>query len=104
MRSPLLAAALGAALLAPGCLNVGRSFPTHEVAQLKIGQTTREQVRRSFGEPFRVGLEDGQPTWTYGHYHYSLFGHSVTRDLVLRFDPKGVVHSYTFNSTEPSDL
>jgi hypothetical protein len=104
MRHAPLAAALGAALLATGCLTVGRSFPTHEVSAIEKGRTTRDQIERTFGEPFRVGLEDGQPTWTYGHYRYSLFGNPVTRDLVVRFDARGVVSSYNFNTTEPDDL
>jgi hypothetical protein len=104
MRHTLLAASLGAALLATGCFTVGRSFPTHEVVAIEIGKTTRDQMQRTFGEPFREGLEDGQQTWTYGHYRYSLFGNPITRDLVVRFDPRGVVSSYTFNTTEPDDL
>jgi hypothetical protein len=61
-------------------------------------------VLRLFGAPWRTGLEDGQQTWTYGHYKYSLFSREKTRDLVVRFDEKNVVVSYTFNSTEPDDL
>jgi hypothetical protein len=48
-------------------------------------------------------MEDGQPTWTYGHYRYTLLGDTRTRDLVVRFDPRGVVQSYTFSSTDPKD-
>jgi outer membrane protein assembly factor BamE (lipoprotein component of BamABCDE complex) len=104
MRRARLASVLGASLLAAGCFTVGRSFPTRQVAAIEVGSTTREQIERTFGEPFRVGLEDGQQTWTYGHYRYSLFGNPVTRDLVLRFDERGVVASYSFNTTEAGDL
>jgi outer membrane protein assembly factor BamE (lipoprotein component of BamABCDE complex) len=92
----------GVALLA-GCLTVGRDFPAQQVTKLEIGSTTRDQVRELFGHPWRTGVEDGQPTWTYGHYRYSLIGNTRTRDLVVRFDPRGVVASYTFNSTDPED-
>jgi len=92
----------GAVLLA-GCITVGRDFPAQRVAKLEIGRTTREQVRELFGTPWRTGVEDGQPTWTYGHYHYALLGNTRTRDLVVRFDAHDVVASYTFNSTDPSD-
>ena len=84
-------------------MTVGRDFPVQQVRQLQIGTTTREQVRDLFGQPWRTGLEDGQPTWTYGHYRYTLLGDSRTRDLVVRFDPRGVVRSYTFSSTDPKD-
>ena len=92
----------GTALLA-GCVTVGRDFPAQRVAKLEIGATTRAQVRELFGTPWRTGVEDGQPTWTYGHYHYALLGDTRTRDLVVRFDAHDVVASYTFNSTDPND-
>jgi outer membrane protein assembly factor BamE (lipoprotein component of BamABCDE complex) len=104
MRRAWLAAALAVLLVSSGCFTVGWSFPTRPVAGLQIGFTTRNQVRQTFGEPYRVGLEDGQQTWTYLHYRYSAFGPTRTRDLVVRFDESGLVSSYTFNTTEPGDL
>jgi outer membrane protein assembly factor BamE (lipoprotein component of BamABCDE complex) len=91
------------ALLLAGCLNVGRDFETQGVRQLQIGRTTQSQVRELFGEPWRTGVEDGRRTWTYGRYRYALLGATQTRDLVVRFDDRGVVTSYTFNSTDPND-
>lgn len=103
-RSRWAVALLGAALLGmSGCLTVGRDFPVEPVARLEIGTTTRAEVRRLFGDPWRVGVEDGDPTWTYALYRYSAFGPEKTRDLLVRFDQRGVVRSYTFNSTDPSD-
>ena len=98
----VLAAAATAALLV-ACVTVGRDFPATQVARLSIGTTTQEQVRGLFGTPWRTGVEDGQRTWTYGHYHYALLGNTQTRDLVVRFDEHGVLASYTFNSTNPDD-
>ncbi len=92
----------GTALLA-GCMTVGQDFPAQRVAKLEIGTTTREQVRDLFGSPWRTGVEDGQATWTYGHYRYALLGTTRTRDLVVRFDDRDVVASYTFSSTDPKD-
>lgn len=86
-----------------GCLNVGESFPVDPVNKIEIGVTTRDDIRQMFGEPWRTGVDDGRRTWTYGRYHYSLFSAAATRDLVVRFDQKGVVSSYTFNSTYPED-
>jgi hypothetical protein len=101
-RTAGLLAAL-AALSLVGCFTVGRSFPTKPVGRLAIGSTTQDQVRDMFGEPWRTGVEDGQRTWTYGHYRYTMLGTARTRDLVVRFDDRNVVASYTFNSTEPGD-
>ncbi|HTO06916.1 MAG TPA: outer membrane protein assembly factor BamE [Myxococcota bacterium] len=89
------------ALALGGCLTVGRDFPADQVGQIEIGHTTRDEIHRMFGEPWRTGLEDGRRTWTYGHYRYKLFGTTETRDLVVRFDGNGVVASYTFNSAPP---
>lgn len=87
-------------LLSAGCATVGRDFPDSLVPRIKIHETTQEQVRSMFGAPWRAGLEDGQRTWTYGRYRYSLFKEASTKDLVIRFDKQGIVSSYTFNTTE----
>lgn len=83
-----------------GCATVGHQFPVERVPDIRVGETTQAQIETIFGSPWRVGLEDGQTTWTYGHYRYKLFGQAETEDLVLRFDSRGVVVSYTFNTTE----
>jgi hypothetical protein len=102
---PALRAVLAALALcvAAGCLTVGKTFKVQGVQGLEIGKTTRDDVRKSFGEPWRTGVENGQRTWTYGHYRYAVFGTTMTRDLVVRFDDKDVVVSYNFNSTYAED-
>ena len=35
-------------------------------------------------------LEDGQKTWTYGFYRYTLFGTKEMRDLVIRYDDRAL--------------
>ena len=99
------AAALAALVLlfGSGCFSVGQSFKVDGVKSIEKGTTTREEIRSLFGEPWRTGIENGQRTWTYGQYRYSAFGPAMTRDLVLRFDDKGVVVSYNFNSTYVED-
>lgn len=92
---------LGSALA--GCATIGQEFNVAAVDQIVIGQTTRVDIERMFGPPWRVGVEDGHPTWTYGYYKYKLFGRTKTRDLVVRFDDRNVVRSFTFNTTERED-
>lgn len=87
-------------ILVSGCLTVGRDFPSEPVPSLEVGRTTRQEVEQAFGRPWRTGLEDGQRTWTYGVYRYSLFWPTRARDLVLRFDEQGVLTSYQYDSTE----
>jgi hypothetical protein len=83
-----------------GCFTVGHDFPVDQVSIIKIGKTTQEDIRSMFGSPWRVGLEDGQRTWTYGKYIYSAFSEAKTQDLVIRFNDQGKVASFTFNTTE----
>ncbi|MFH1680429.1 MAG: hypothetical protein ABIH26_07275 [Candidatus Eisenbacteria bacterium] len=97
----ILSLALSAAvLLTLACASVGRDFPSERVPKIRLGETNSEEVRQMFGDPWRMGIEDGNPTWTYGKYRYSLFGEDKTTDLVVRYDENMVVRSYTFNTTE----
>jgi len=82
-------------------MTLGRSFPTDPIAGMRVGTTTRDNVRAAFGEPYRMGVEDGDPTWTYLLYRFSAFGSERTRDLYVRFDAAGKVKSYAFNTNEP---
>lgn len=83
-----------------GCATIGREFSTHKVSLIRLGETTQVDIRRMFGDPWRVGLENGKTTWTYGHYRYSLFSPAKTTDLIVRFNQQGVVESYSYNTTE----
>ena len=83
-----------------GCFTVGHDFPVDKVSAIKVGKTTQEDIRSMFGSPWRVGMEDGQRTWTYGKYRYSAFSETSTQDLVIRFDDQEKVTSFTFNTTE----
>ncbi|MCJ7774481.1 MAG: hypothetical protein MUP22_15260 [Desulfobacterales bacterium] len=83
------------------CMTVGRKFPVEPVSKITISQTTQKDIQQMFGEPWRMGIEDGMKTWTYGDYHYSVFGGTTTTDLVVRFNADKTVASYTFNTTNP---
>ena len=82
-----------------GCTpSVGRPFPVQQVRQIEIGTTTKAEIRQMFGDPWRTGVEDGFRTYTYGEYSIK-----NTRDLVIRFDDKDIVKSYSFSSSYPED-
>jgi outer membrane protein assembly factor BamE (lipoprotein component of BamABCDE complex) len=83
-----------------GCATVGRDFPVSHVSEIEKGKTTQDQIRTLFGPPWRVGVEDGETTWTYGKYRYTLLGQKEAQDLVIRFDNRNVVSSYTFSTTK----
>jgi hypothetical protein len=92
------------AALSLACMTVGEDFAVGKVTHIQIGKTTQADMRKMLGEPWSVGLEDGQRSWTWGYYKYNLFSASQRRDLVVRFDEQGVVRSFTFNSTWPEDV
>lgn len=88
-------------LIAGGCatINVGYDFPDEQVVSIRVGQTTKDEIHAVFGEPWRVGLENGLETWTYGKYSYRGSRETDAKDLVVRFTDKDIVESYTFSKT-----
>ena len=84
-----------------GCMTVGANFPSEDFSWIVKGKTTRADAQRVLGEPFRVGVDSGQATWTYGYYRYRLFGPTYTKDLVLYFNKDGTVSSFNFNTSFP---
>ncbi len=92
------------ALFVSACATVGRDFSAAKIYDIQIGKTTQAEIQAMFGTPWRVGVEDGKPTWTYASYHYSAFRETRTKDLVIRFDANNVVRSYTFNTSDPADI
>ncbi len=86
-----------------GCITLGHPFSVGQIPRIQIGQTTESQLVSMFGQPYRRGLEDGDETATWLHYHVNVLGNERTRDLYVRFNSNGTVKSYSFNSTIPSD-
>jgi hypothetical protein len=94
--------ALALFLSASGCATVGHEFPAGQVQAIRIGESTQNEILASFGNPYRKGIDNGLKTWTYANYVYKLVGESETEDLVIKFDKKGVVSSYSYNSSKRS--
>ena len=82
------------------CISLGKDFPVSHVPAIKIGQTTKSEVRKLFGSPWLSGNQDGELAWTYGNYDYSVFGEREAKDLVIQFDYNGVVTTFTFSTTD----
>lgn len=89
-------------LLVSSCLTVGDEFAS-DVKWIEVGKTTRNDVERKFGPPFRVGYDSGLLTYTYAFYRYSVFKETRTKDLTIRFKNEGPVQSYTFASSFEED-
>ena len=84
------------------CFTVGNQFPS-TVVWIKANETTRSEIEKAYGPPFRVGYDSGMKTYSYGYYKYSAFSESQTKDLTIRFNSNDTVYSYTFSSSFPDD-
>jgi len=102
LRSIAWVVALSMGLLLSGCFSVGHPFPAGQVSAIRIGETTQNDIYTLFGVPWRTGLDNGMKTWTYGDFQYNLFDESSAEDLVIKFDKRGVVSSFSFNTSKRS--
>ncbi|MFQ5946553.1 MAG: hypothetical protein ACE5NC_09955 [Anaerolineae bacterium] len=82
---------------------VGSEFPSPTSDLIQAGKTTKADLLRFFGEPYQVGMDTGDLTWSwfYGRKHAQ--GES-TKELTVRFNDKGIVRSYSFRSNLPEDM
>lgn len=90
-------------LILGGCVTAGKSFRSDDLSWIVVNNTSQGEIQRVLGEPFRVGVDAGSLTWTYGYYRYRLFGETRTKDLVIEFNRNGTVSSYTFNTSFPEE-
>jgi hypothetical protein len=105
MRAPGWLVCLFALALVTGCVSVkiGREFPSPDAHWIVTGKSDRWGLQRMLGEPYQVGLENGDPTWRWLYVRRDATG-AVSKDLIVRFNADGVVKSYTFTSNFPDDL
>ena len=93
---------VGIILISNGCGTIGESFNTSKVESIVNGITTRSDIKKMFGEPFKIGIQNGQPIWVYEENYYSIIREETSKDLVIIFRPDGIVKSYQFMSTKPA--
>ena len=53
-----------------------------------------------FGEPFKTGIQNGQPIWIYEDHRYSAIGNDKSKDLIIIFGQDGLVKSHQFMTTK----
>ena len=93
---------VGIVLISNGCGTVGKSFNTSKVESIVNGITTRSDIKKMFGEPFKIGIQNGQPIWVYEDHHYSIIHEGASKDLIIIFSPNGIVQTYQFMSSKPA--
>ncbi len=87
-----------------GCATLGNDFNANVVDQLTPEVTKKSEVSQWLGTPWRVGKEDGLTVWTYGIYKFGVFKDAYAKDLVLRFNERGILQSYSYNTTDHKPL
>lgn len=102
-RRLTLAVLAAVALVACGSVfTSGREFPSPARDAIRAGATTKGDLVQMFGEPTQVGVDDGDPTWSW--LYFKKGNPDLTKQLTVRFDPNGRVKSYSFNSNFPEDM
>jgi len=86
-----------AVLFLHGCTLTGQEFSSSAVREIQPNVTTKEQITKTFGDPFRKGLESGFETWRYS-YRALMTEKSgyVDKDLFLIFNKNGTVQKYSY--------
>jgi hypothetical protein len=103
LRVCSLLLALGFAVT--GCASVfsmGREFPSPARDAIRNGTTTKADLVKLFGEPTQVGIDDGDPSWTWLYFRKG--DPDLTKQLTVRFGPNDVVKSFSFSSNFPEDM
>ena len=91
---------VGIILMSNGCGTSGKSFNTSKVESIVNGITTRSDIKKMFGEPFKTGIQNGLPIWIYEDNRYSIIRKETSKDLIIIFNPDGIVQSYQFMSSK----
>jgi hypothetical protein len=87
-------------LFLAACGKTGKNFNEGYVEYIKNGETTMHEIVQEIGEPNRKGTADGREWWIYEYNTYKL-GKTLSKDLQIVFDDKGVVKAITFSSNFP---
>ena len=101
--TPLATLVVALAFAACAGLLVGREFPSPEAAQIKADVTDKARLLTLFGEPYQVGIDNGDQTWRWFYAQRSASA-TVSKDLAVRFNANGTVKSYSFTSNFPEDM
>ena len=100
MKYLIASVLLGLLLVLGGCGTVGKGFNESKISKIANGTTTRAEIRKMFGEPFKTGSQNGQPVWIYEYNHYHAIKDDKSRSLVVVFGSNGVVQSHQFMSSD----
>ncbi len=84
-----------------GCGTVGRNFDESLYANIAKGTTTQNDIQAMFGPPFKKGVQNGLPVWTYEYNYVNSFGTDIVKDMIIVFEKNGVVKSHQLMTNTP---
>jgi hypothetical protein len=87
-------AAMFLAIFFSGCGTAGKNFDESLYSNIVKGTTTHKEVKAMFGPPFKKGIQNGYPVWTYEYNHVNSFGSDIIKDMIIVFEKNGVVKSH----------
>ena len=86
-------------LLLQGCTLTGSEFSSSSVGKIQPDVTTKAEITKTFGEPFRKGIDTGFETWRYSYRALiTQKAGYVDKDLFLIFNKNGTVQKYSFHT------
>jgi outer membrane protein assembly factor BamE (lipoprotein component of BamABCDE complex) len=100
MKYLIVGILLGFLLAFGGCGTVGKDFNDSKISKIADGTTTRAEIRKMFGEPFKMGTQNGLLVWVYEYNLYHSIKDDKSKNLVVLFDSNGVVQSHQFMSSD----
>jgi hypothetical protein len=95
---------LSGLLFAYGCGTAGKNFDESLYKNIVIGTTTQKEIYSAFGAPFKKGIQNGFPVWTYEYNFYNSLGKDITKDMAIVFDHRGVVKSHQMMTNQPESV
>lgn len=88
-------------LFIQGCGTAGKNFDESLYKNIVIGTTTHKEIFAMFGPPYKKGVQNDLPVWTYEYNHYKAIGDNITKDMVIVFDNDGIVRSHQMMTNQP---
>ena len=95
---------LSGLLFTYGCGTAGKNFNESLYKNIVIGTTTQKEIYSMFGSPFKKGIQNGYPVWTYEYNFYNSLGEDITKDMVIVFNHRGVVKSHQMMTNQPESV
>ena len=82
---------------------VGKNFNSSQLKTIQNNVTSKKEILKNFGSPFKKGIERGQTMWTYQFDQWNAVGPAKSKDLVILFDQNNIVKAYRYTISGPEN-